>query len=160
MLGTSMTAFAATLAVLLSSAGVGAWYSGRKPVSGSRLRLALTGVGVCLLLYAAIQYTPIAGALEGSPFLIRLLVVGLTLMPTGFFLGMPLPTVLRALGDQSGAVAWAWAVNAFATVVATTLTILLAQWTGYWLVLTSAGTCYLVAFLLAQWVMGTRQRVR
>ncbi len=153
LLGSGMTAFAVMLAVLLFSAGVGAWYSGRKPVSGPRLRLALVSAGACFLVYTAIYYTPIVGALEGSGLFVRLLVVGLTLMPTGFFLGIPLPTVLRALGGQSGTVAWAWAVNAFATVIATTLAGMLAQWTGYWLVLSSAGLCYLAAFLLAKRVI-------
>jgi hypothetical protein len=150
LLGAGMTAFAATLATLLISAGAGAWYSGRKPVTTRRLRLALLGVGACFSGYALIHYTPLAGALESSGLLVRLLVAGLTLMPTGFFLGMPLPIVLRTLGDRSGAVAWAWAVNAFATVVATTLTTTLAQLCGYWLAFTSAGASYLAAFLLAR----------
>jgi len=152
LLGAGMTAFAATLAVLLISAGAGAWYSGRKPVTTRRLRLALLGVGGCFIGYALIHYTPLAGALEGTGLLVRLLIAGLTLMPAGFFLGMPLPMVLRTLGDQSAAVAWAWAVNAFATVVATTLTAMLAQLCGYWLAFASAGVCYLVAFLLAKCV--------
>ena len=149
LLGTGITAFTITLAVLLLSAGTGAWYSGGNPVSAPRLRLALMGVGACFLVYALIHYTRLAGVLEGSGPVLRLLVAGLVLAPTGFFLGMPLPAVLRALGDQSGAVAWTWAVNAFATVIAATLATVLAQWTGYWLVLATAGVCYLLAFLLA-----------
>ena len=66
---------------------------------------------------------------------------------------MPFPTALRALSDNSSVVAWAWGINAFFTVIGTTLATFLAQWAGYRVVLAGSLACYLIALLVAKSVL-------
>ncbi len=68
-------------------------------------------------------------------------------------MGMPFPLGLRQLGrTRADLLAWAWAINGCASVVATPLATLLALGAGLVAVLAAAAGCYVVAAVVAhQW---------
>jgi hypothetical protein len=78
----------------------------------------------------------------------RLLVaIGLT-VPVGFLLGMPFPSGIRKLcGGRAATVTWAFAVNGFCTVIATSVAPLLAMMRGFSALFIAAAAAYAVAFL-------------
>jgi hypothetical protein len=89
----------------------------------------------------------------GVPFAAKLLISGLLLIPLGFAMGMPFPSGLRALstGDrevQSGAVEWAWAMNAASSVLGSVLAIIIAIQFGLNATLACGAVAYIGALLL------------
>jgi hypothetical protein len=77
--------------------------------------------------------------------------IGIALLaPLAVGMGAPFPAGLRALtADRHGALAWAWAVNGFASVIAAGLATLFAVEWGWRWVLLGGAVCYLVAALAA-----------
>ncbi len=66
-------------------------------------------------------------------------------------MGMPFPLGLRRLaGDDAGRVAWAWAANGFASVVAAPLAVLIALELGSEAVFGAAAAAYAVAALASR----------
>ena len=71
-------------------------------------------------------------SLVGWPFNAKLLISAALLAPLGMVMGMPFPSGLRALSPegeripQQGAVEWAWAMNAGASVLGSVLAIVIA----------------------------------
>ena len=68
----------------------------------------------------------------------------------GILLGGPFPLGLRRLARGPEAVAWAWAANGVAAVVATSLAALIAMQTGARVLLVAGAVCYAVAGLIAR----------
>jgi hypothetical protein len=66
--------------------------------------------------------------------------------PLAFFLGMPFPIGLAALGRNSAATAWAWAVNGAASVIAAVAAQLAAVHFGFSAVVSVAAGLYLLAW--------------
>ncbi len=79
--------------------------------------------------------------------------MGLTffaVFPLGFLMGFPFPTGIRLLAEkEKGLVPWAWATNAFSSVVNSISALLIAFWAGYNLVLILASGGYLLALFFA-----------
>ena len=70
----------------------------------------------------------------------------LVVFPLGFLMGFPFPTGIRLLAEQEkGLIPWAWATNAFSSVVNSISALLIAFWTGYNFVLLLASFGYLLA---------------
>jgi hypothetical protein len=66
----------------------------------------------------------------------------------GFFLGMPFPTGLARIKNESiTMVGWAWAVNAYMTVVGSLVSIVIALSSGFRTVIIISFFCYLIAYL-------------
>lgn len=66
----------------------------------------------------------------------------------GLMLGMPFPTGLYLLSKElSYTIAWAWAINAYMTVLGSMLSIIIAISFGFLTVLICAFICYLIAFI-------------
>jgi spermidine synthase len=88
-------------------------------------------------------------ALVGLPFGVRLLISGALLIPLGFLMGMPFPTGLRALSESSrssdGAIEWAWAMNAAASVLGSVLAMIIAIQFGLTVTLATGAVAYLAA---------------
>lgn len=74
----------------------------------------------------------------------------LVLAPLALAMGVPFPTGVRRLtADRPGALAWAWAVNGFASVIAASVATLIAvEWGWRWVLLCGAA-CYTAASLAA-----------
>jgi hypothetical protein len=98
----------------------------------------------------------------GLPFLYRLLISALLLVPLGSVMGMPFPTGLRALSAPLGAgtsprdsaIEWAWAMNAAASVLGSVLAMILAIQFGLNITLACGAIAYASAWLLLATVHG------
>jgi len=110
----------------------------------------------------------ILSALVGVPFILKLLVCGILLVPPGFIMGMPFPTGLRALtgppvgtsplppaSQNENAVEWAWAMNAAASVLGSVMAMIIAIHLGLNLTLASGAFAYLLALLLSRTLEST-----
>ncbi|UCF20274.1 MAG: hypothetical protein JSU87_02380 [Gemmatimonadota bacterium] len=122
LLGHPVYAVAAVLSAFLVCSGIGSIWSDRRPArsgwhAGVVIALLLS-IYAALLLFLIHQLQPLHLA-------IRALTATLVLAPLAFLMGLPFPLGLRVLTGE-GAVAWAWAANGFASVVATPLAALIA----------------------------------
>lgn len=84
---------------------------------------------------------------------LRFLVACATIAPLAFAMGHMFPVGLRLVGvSQPAVVPWAWAVNGFASVVATVGTPLLAAEVGFSRVIFAAVFCYAFAGIIVRWL--------
>ena len=102
---------------------------------------------------------PALTALVGLPFVLKLAVSGLLLIPLGVAMGMPFPTGLRALASSAeaaadvaagNAVEWAWAMNAASSVFGSVLAMVIAIHWGLNVTLASGAAAYLAAVILSR----------
>jgi len=143
LLGHPVYAVAAVLFVLLALSGLGSAWSDRVSTrSGWRAAAALA---VALSLLAGVSLTVIHG-LQAAPLAVRA-AAGLTwLTPVALLMGMPFALGLRRLaGGDDVNVAWAWAANGFASVVAAPLAALIALEAGSRTLLLCAAAAYAAA---------------
>jgi hypothetical protein len=141
LLGHPVHAAAAVLALCLAFSGAGSLWSDRlAPAAASRAALAAAVgalvVAVALELMPLVQPLPFAGRLAASLLL---------LAPLATAMGMPFPLGLRRHAGGDAAVAWAWAINGFASVVAASLAALVALEAGIRALLLAGATLYLIA---------------
>ena len=148
-LGHPLYAIAVVLAGLLVFAGLGA---GATDASGIRLAgrrppIVLVAAGIIVVGGAYLGLLPwVFEAAQGWPTAARLAVALALLGPIGFFLGMPFPLGLKALGARAPTlVPWAWGINACASVVSASLATFIALHIGFTPVL----GCALVLYALA-----------
>ena len=86
-------------------------------------------------------------ALGHWPLAARMAVAALLAAPLAFFLGMPFPLGLAALGGNAAATAWAWAVNGAASVIGAVGAQLGAVHFGFSAVVLAATALYLLAWV-------------
>ena len=66
----------------------------------------------------------------------------------GFFLGMPFPTGVRIMGQhRQRLIPWGWAMNSYATVIGSVLSVLIAMSLGFSAVYLMAAGAYAIALL-------------
>lgn len=132
-------AAAVVLAAFLVFAGLGAGFSARLQPTA---RWPFMAIAAIALLYVALLPPLLAGLMgltQGWKIMMTILLVA----PLAFCLGMPFPLGLAAVAGGAGAlVPWAWAVNGFASVVATLLATLLAIHWGHSMVVLLAVALY------------------
>lgn len=128
LLGHPVYAVAAALVAFLVCSGAGSVWSDRRPPAGVRLTgLALPAV----LLAAAAGTLPLVQVAQPAPLAVRALLALAVIAPVAFLMGMPFPAGLRRLaGGERERIAWAWAANGFASVVAAPLAALVALEAG------------------------------
>jgi hypothetical protein len=127
LLGHPVYAVAVVLTALLIFSGVGSFWSDRlHPIHGRMAGVALVGVFVVY----AIFLLDIVHVFQSTPLPARALVAFVLLAPPALLMGLPFPIGLRVFGNQPNRVAWAWAANGFASVVAAPLAALLALESG------------------------------
>lgn len=149
-LGHPLYAFAVTLFALLLASGTGSYASktlfGR--ALGKRLRFIL--IFLPLLIAAWLKFLPwVEDALIGWPLYGKAGMILLLVFPLGFLMGIPFPSGIRMLESHGRRlVSWAWAANAFSSVVSSVTALLLAFYGGYSLVLALAAAGYLSALPL------------
>ena len=153
LLGHPVYAVAGVLVVFLLCSGVGSAWSDRLQPSAGR--------GACLLLALllaamALGLLGLVHRLEPVAMPVRLLAILAALAPAAFLMGTPFALGLRQLAPEGGALAWAWASNGFASVVAAPLSGLVALELGSRVLLGAAGAAYAVAGAVI-WAAG-RQR--
>ncbi len=148
LLGHPVYAVAAVLVAFLVFSGLGsAWSDGRPGQYGWVAGLMLAGMLGC----SAALLLGLVHLLVSAPLLVRAVVALIVLAPLAFVMGLPFPLGLRSLGrGNTERVAWAWAANGFASVVATPLAALIALEVGSNLLFLVAATAYAGAALLGR----------
>ena len=147
-LGHPLYAIAVVLAGLLVFAGLGAGAIDRLVrLAGRRPPIVIVAAGIIAIGGAYLGLLPwVFEAAQGWPTAARLAVALALLGPIGFFLGMPFPLGLKALGARAPTlVPWAWGINACASVVSASLATFIALHVGFTPVL----GCALVLYALA-----------
>jgi hypothetical protein len=158
LLGHPVYAVAAVLAAMLVGSGLGSAWSDR--LAPARARGVTLGLGLaCGAL--ALGLLPLVHAVEGAGLEARALAAALVLGPLAAVMGMPFPLGLRRLaGDDTASVAWAWAANGFASVVAAPLAALIALEVGSEAVFGAAAAAYAVAAFVIWPARSTTRKAR
>jgi len=148
-LGHPIYSAAVVIASFLLFAGLGSQISRRcsphyvQAVFRAGLLIALM-IGIYLLLL-----DHWLGLTQGASLFLRFFIVGATIAPLSLAMGFMFPLGLGYLaGESPFLVPWAWAVNAFASVLATAGTPLAAMAAGFSFLMFAALTCYLAAAFL------------
>ncbi len=146
LLGHPVYAVAAVLAAFLICSGLGSIWSDRLTAArGSQVGAALA---VLLVLYGVLLLSMVH-LLQPAPLTVRAAVAMMLLAPLAFLMGTPFPLGLRSLaGAEIEGVAWGWAANGFASVVATPLAALIALESGSNTLLFAAAAAYATAAVL------------
>jgi hypothetical protein len=148
LLGHPVYAVAAVLVAFLVCSGLGSAWSDGRP--GSRAGVAALVLAGMLGSYAMLLLG-LVHLLASSALVVRAVVAMLLLAPLAFLMGLPFPLGLRSLArDREGGVAWAWAANGFASVVATPLAALIALEAGSTPLLLFAAAAYAGAAVLGR----------
>jgi hypothetical protein len=174
-LGNPTYAITVVILLLLLSSGAGSWVSARWMTRFSRVRFPL--VWIIALLGIEVAVLPhLLSSQVGQPFLLRLVISGVLLVPLGFAMGMPFPTGLTALKPANGmredarpperssasdanTVEWAWAMNAGASVLGSVLAMVIAVRVGLNVTLACGAAAYLAALALTPgFRVATRRR--
>lgn len=146
-LGHPVYSFSVILFSLLLSSGLGSLFS-KKILGKSIIKNLRWCLFVCAVLIFAslLTLSVIHENLIGIGLGYRILLAFLFIFPMGFLMGVPFPSGIRLL-DQTGKrwIPWAWAVNAFSSVINSVTALLIAFIGGYSLVLFLAGAGYLIA---------------
>jgi hypothetical protein len=145
LLGHPSHAMSVVLGGLLAACGIGSFLS--RFVATGRLRSALPFV-LCLALLAATAVSHLLiPQLKTLTFGGRVAASLAILLPLGILMGMPFPLGLERVRQHSPSlVAWAFGVNAFLTVVASTLAPIVAMQIGFSALLPIAAGVYALAF--------------
>jgi len=155
-LGHPTYALTVVVFLLLLSSSAGSLASRRWLDDVLRVRLPLMLIVASLLLYVLIM-PALLNRLVGLPFVLKLLVSAVLLVPLGFAMGMPFPTGLRALvrisvpetsDANENSVEWAWAMNAASSVLGSVLAMVIAIQFGLNITLACGALAYLLAFFL------------
>ena len=126
---------------------------------------SITALLILAIAVYTCSLTAVLSALIGLPFVMKLGVSALILIPLGFAMGMPFPTGLRALANttsldlpasefgepsniEDNAVEWAWAMNAASSVLGSVLAMVIAIHFGLNLTLGSGAAAYALALAL------------
>jgi hypothetical protein len=151
LLGYPTRSLTVTLFALLVSTGAGSFLSSRyaenwERAVGRLLAALVTWVAIWLFV------TPHAvAALVGYPLFVRALAAVALTAPFGLCLGGFLPIGIRAItgvaGQAPGAVAWAWAINAFFSVIGSILSAILAMMVGFKFLIIGAPVIYAAGVL-------------
>lgn len=152
-LGKPVYSVSLVLFSILFSTATGSYFSRRGEMANLKDLTKRIKIGVSFILFILIAYYFLLDKLLlfflGYDFIIRSLITFSILAPLGFFMGFFFPLGIRItdLYDKR-LIPWAWASNGCASVVATSLSIMLAISFGFSTVLLLAGGIYLFGAML------------
>jgi hypothetical protein len=138
-IGPSVYSIIAILLTLLVASGIGSRFT--KKVHH---KLAFAGI-VGWLLIEIFLFGKLTYALGGLTMLPRILVTIVLIFPLGFFMGMPFPKGTLRVGEL---IDWGFAVNGAASVLGSTVIMLVAFTYGFTMALLLGLLLYLLAYLL------------
>lgn len=146
-LGHSVYSASVVISSLLISSGLGSFFS-RKILAQNLKRNLKKSLLLCSVFLVA--YLFLFSFLDenfiGLPLVLKMLLVLLFIFPLGFLMGFPFPSGIRLLTErEKRLIPWAWAVNAFSSVVNSIFALVIAFWGGYNLVLMIAAAGYSLA---------------
>jgi len=156
-LGHPTYALTVVIFLLLLASGAGSLLSRRWLREPARVSLPLVLIVAALCIYVFVLPSALT-AMVGLPFVLKLAVSGLLLIPLGVAMGMPFPTGLRALASSAeptaaatgNAVEWAWAMNAASSVFGSVLAMVIAIHWGLTITLATGAATYLAAAALSR----------
>jgi spermidine synthase len=157
-LGHPTYALTVVIFLMLLASGAGSVLSQKWLREPAQVWLPLLLIAAMLSIYVLILPATLT-AMVGLPFLFKLAVSGLLLIPLGVAMGMPFPTGLRALAgfaqpfadaSAGNAVEWAWAINAASSVFGSVLAMVIAIHWGLNVTLASGVAAYVAAIALSQ----------
>ncbi len=132
---------------LLFSSSLGSFFSKKLLGLNTRknLRKSLFFCAGLIVLY--VFFVPLLfDLLTHLSLFLKMVLTFLVVFPLGFLMGFPFPTGIRLLVEQGkGLIPWAWATNAFSSVVNSISAVLIAFWTGYTFVLLLASFGYILS---------------
>jgi len=124
LLGHPVYAVMLVLATLLICSGIGSVWSDRLRLNHGWL---VNGGLLLILLLFGVILLEVVHLLQPAAFVTRVVVAALLVCPLALLMGIPFPHGIRLLTNESNThVAWAWAANGFASVVAAPLAALIA----------------------------------
>jgi hypothetical protein len=150
-LGHPTYALTVVIFLMLISSGAGSVYSRRCLQHTRHLWIALIAIFAALIICVAILPC-ILEHFIGAPFAAKVLISAALLVPLGFAMGMPFPTGLRGLAENSqhqSGIEWAWAMNAASSVLGSVLAIVIAIQFGFNATLVCGACAYGVALALS-----------
>ena len=148
LLGHPVYAVVVVLATFLVCSGIGSAWSDR--LSLARVWIVNASLLLILILFG-IALLAAVHLLQPAPIAVRAVAAAVMVCPAAFLMGIPFPQGLRLLGsDSQTQVAWAWAANGFASVVAAPLAALIALERGSPELFLFAALAYGVAGVLAK----------
>jgi hypothetical protein len=157
-LGGPAYALSITLSTLLSASGVGSYLAGRLRLEPLALVQRVVPVACVVILGQAWLLDRATEPLMGLPLVGRALATVVLIGPLGILLGMPFPTGLRLVDETRPELKpWAWAINAFCTVVGTSTCMILVTAYGFSSALFVGAAVYLAGAVAL--TLGTRPLV-
>jgi hypothetical protein len=145
-LGHPVHGFAVVLVALLVSSGIGSLLTDRVPIGRAAV---CTVVAAVLATVTAVLFPLVHGTIgwaDAWRFALALVLVAACGLP----MGLPLALGVRELGQTNALdVAWAWGVNAAASVVGSCLVMIAMVFGGTLVTLAAASACYGVAAAMA-----------
>jgi hypothetical protein len=136
---------AVILTSLLICSGIGSMAGSR--LVGKRAGRPLAILSALVFIYSLL-YPVLANIMIAHTLPLRVMVIVLSLIPLGFFMGIPFPMGLQILGEKSGElIPWAWAINACMSVLAPILTIMIALLFGFTAVMWIGTAAYVLALV-------------
>jgi hypothetical protein len=149
-LGHPIYSAALVISSFLIFAGLGSQFSAswREP---KRVIIPAAAVVVSLSLAYLLGMDTWLRPTQALPITVRFVIAGATIAPLALAMGHMFPAGLRQAGQASAClVPWAWAVNGFASVVATVAAPLLAMSFGFSCLILFAIACYALAGILSR----------
>jgi len=148
-LGQPVYTLAVIIAGLLLFTGIGSYLNGKWEINSSLLRKRYLPSLLVILLVTSLL-TPLLFKYTIHWNLATRIFLTLVLMcPMGILLGMPFPTGIKTVSDESTSfIPWAWGVNGFFTVIGSVTAVILGMMFGFKVVIFLAALCYLVAMML------------
>jgi hypothetical protein len=163
-LGHPTYALTVVIFLLLLSSGAGSLLSRRCLPNTGRGWIPLAVLVLAISLYTW-GLTSLLTSLIGLPFVVKLVVSAVVLVPLGFAMGMPFPTGLRAIANtrevelpaselgepahsDDNAVEWAWAMNAASSVLGSVLAMVIAIHFGLNITVACGAAAYLLSLAL------------
>ena len=148
-IGYPTQAITTTIFSMLIFSALGSLLAPRLIRSAGALRLAVLAVVVAIIVYIAVLPVLLPPFLRYSDFARTALSV-VFIAPLALLMGMPFPTGLQQIGQQSQeSVPWAWGMNGVFSVVGSTLVVLVSQLSSFTVAMAVGALLYGVAAVVA-----------
>lgn len=152
-LGHPTYALTVVVFVMLAASSLGSYW-GRSHRQGAFIGWVLLAAATWILIYGA-ALTPWLGSWVGLARPFKIALGAVLLGPLAFLLGMPFPAGLSWLADRGeNTIAWAWALNAAASVLGSVLAVFIGIHFGMNWTLAAAAAAYAAAWPLARRMAG------
>jgi hypothetical protein len=148
-LGGPAYSMAITLFTILLSSGIGSFLSRNLSQKPFKLLACIIPVLILIIVLHALFLDRIIADLMGLTPFMRGLAAVLLIAPLGLLMGMPFPAGLRYVDAFRRELnPWAWGINACATVLGSTVCILISSVLGFRAALVIGAAIYLTGWLL------------